>query len=131
MVLAKWLRSLRYGNEFFKLWNANDYIEEVDGKEILHPGYFSRYEEYILNLLVRPRSIVRMAVLTDDRDVVLGWSLVEGQTLHYVHVQHDYRNQGIGRSIVPSNIETFSHITKAGMSIWASKGKHAKFDPGA
>ncbi len=115
MVLAKWMRSLKYGNEYFKLANPD--------------SYFNAYSKYIRALLGRPNSVIRIAVLSDDHDVALGWSLIEGDILHYVHVQHEQRNKGIGKSLVPVKINTLTHLTKSGMSIWHSKLPNAKFDP--
>jgi len=115
MVLSKWMRSLKYGNDYFKL---------IDSK-----CYYEVYEKYIKTLLNRTNSMVRLAVLSDDRDVVLGWSLMEKESLHYVHVTNEYRNNGIARLLVPGKIHKITHLTKAGMSLWHSKAPHAIFDP--
>jgi GNAT superfamily N-acetyltransferase len=107
MIYSKWLRSLRYSNDFFKL---------IDGD-----SYFSSYQKYIGLILSRPSTLVRLAVLTDDHDVVLGWAVVEGAILHYVHVHKDHRKQGIATSLVPKGVEVITHITRPGLSIWANK----------
>lgn len=115
LVFSQWMRTLRYGNEYFKLTESRH--------------YFGAYQKYIETLLARPGAVVRLAVITDDRDVVLGWSLMDGTTLHYVHVQKDQRNKGVGTILVPKYIESISHLTKAGLSIWNKKYPHAKFNP--
>lgn len=115
LVYAKWLRSLRYGNDYFKLIDSD--------------SYFKAYHKYIEHLLSRPSLIVRFAVLTEDPDVVLGFSVSEGTTLHYVHVHMDNRRLGIGRSLVPFEVKTITHITKIGLSIWNAKMPHAVFNP--
>lgn len=115
MVYSKWMRSLKYGNEYFKLIESDRYYEA--------------YQKYINHLLNRPLAIIRLAVLSDDKDVVLGWSLIENDVLHYVHVQHEQRNKGIAKTLVPGKINSITHLTKAGMAIWNSKLPHATFNP--
>jgi hypothetical protein len=106
LVYSTWLRSLRFGNEYFKLISSD--------------AYYSNYDVYIKSLTNRPNSTLKLAVLSDNHDVVLGWSLTEGTTLHYVHVQKDVRKNGIARSLMPANINTITHLTTVGATIWAS-----------
>lgn len=115
MVLSKWLRSLRYGNDYFKL---------MDGD-----SYFQAYGHYISRLLLMPDCVVRLAVLNDDKDVCLGFSVIRGMTLDYCHVHHTQRKQGIGTALVPQNISVITHLTKTGMAIWRNKMYHAVFNP--
>lgn len=115
MVLSKWMRSLKYGNDYFKL---------VD-----NDAYFENYNVFIKHILNKKGVIVRLAVLTEDRDVVLGWSVFEGPILHFVHVHKDMRKQGIGTSLVPRGMKVITHLTKIGLSIWASKYQDVIFNP--
>lgn len=115
LVLSKWLRSLKYGNEYFKLIDPDP--------------YYKVYQVYIDALLARSSGIIRLAVLSEDHDVVLGFSLIEVCTLHYVHVNHEFRNKGIGTSLVPGEIDIITHVTKPGLSIWNKKLPNAKFNP--
>lgn len=114
-VLSKWMRTLRHGNDYFKLTDSD--------------SFYSAYDKYLKHLLLRPDCVLRIAALSDDRDVALGFSVVEKDTLHYVYVQKEQRNRGIARSLVPKGITTISHLTKAGMSVWHNKLSHAVFDP--
>lgn len=113
-VLAKWKRTLRDGNDYFKLIDPDRYF-----------AAYNRYTELLLN---RPNSTIRVAVLSDDPDVALGWSLIEGDTLHYVFVQKEQRNRGIGKSLVPVDIKWITHLTHTGARIW-NNHKHVKLDP--
>lgn len=115
LVFSKWLRSLRYGNDYFRI------IEQE--------AFFQVYNKYIESILSRQNTIVNLAVLSDDEDVVLGFSVNQPQVLHYVHVQKDQRRQGIGKSLVPPNIHTITHVTNIGLSIWGSKRPDWKFNP--
>lgn len=114
-VLAKWLRSLKRGNDFFRLIDSEN--------------FFTYYDAFIKLTLSRPNTQVRLAVLSDDNDVVLGFSIVEGKTLHYVFVQKDLRRQGIGFSILPKEIESITHLTKTGITFWTKLFPWAKFKP--
>src|SRR5271166_2264578 len=113
LVFSKWLRSLRYGNEYFKL------IDQV--------VYFRMYHKYIELILSRIRTIVSLAVLSDDKDVVLGFSVTESVVLHYTHVHANQRKQGIAKSLC-KDIEIITHITNDGLKIWG-KYPEVKFNP--
>lgn len=115
MVLSKWLRSLRFGNPLFK---------KVDSDE-----YYKNYHIYIENLLSKPDSIVRLAVLSDDHDVVLGFAVSRENVLDYIHVQSDYRRIGIGTALLPSGVGVFTHITNVALAIWQNKYKKMRFNP--
>lgn len=116
LVLVKWMRTLRFGNDFFKLIESS--------------AYFSSYQEYIKKLLQRPQCIVRIACLTEDPDVILGFSVSEPDTLHYVWCEKDSRRKfGIARALTQFPFSTFTHLTNVGMSIWSKKFPEAKFNP--
>lgn len=115
MIYSKWLRSLKYGNEYFKLIDSD--------------AYYDIYHKLIDVYLNRPNANIRLAVLTDEPDTCLGWSLVEGQTLHYVWVHKDNRKKGIANALVSGPISYITHLTNVGASIWASKRPDIKFNP--
>ncbi len=117
MVYSKWLRSLRFGNPLFKAIDSN--------------VYYNQYHHYIEILLCKPSSVTRLAVLSDDHDVALGFSVSREDVLDFVHVHKDQRKQGIAKKLVPAKTTTFSHITLTAIDIWRknSKYKHLKFNP--
>lgn len=116
LIFSKWLRSLRYGNDYFKL--------------IQQDIYFKAYQLYLESILNNPNTIISLAVLSDDEDVVLGFSIITHSTLHYVYVQKEQRKQGIGTSLTPlSQLTTISHLTKIGLSLWNNKCPHLIFNP--
>lgn len=115
LIYAKWMRSLRYGNDFFKL---------VDPE-----AFYDSYQQYIATILNMPRTVVRLALLSDNRDVVLGFSVHRGPILDYVHVHRSLRMMKIGTSLLPQNVDTITHLTRTALSIWGSKYKHWKFNP--
>jgi len=113
MVFSKWLKSLRYGNDYFKLIESD--------------SYFRAYHAFIEKLL--SKSVVRLAVLADNYDAVLGFSVRRGVILDYVHVHKDYRRSGIGTSLIGTDIKFITHITRQGMSFWNNRLKDARLDP--
>jgi len=114
-ILGKWKRSLRHGNDYFRL---------IDNK-----AYNDAYDMLIMMILARPGAVVRLAVLSDNRDIALGWSLIQGDILHYVFVQAEYRGMGLAKKLIPQSINTVTHLTKTGMNIWNAKAPHVKFNP--
>lgn len=115
LVFSRWLLSLRYGNEYFRYIRAR--------------SYFHHYHSYIGRVLQQRETLVRLAVLADDYDVALGFSVTRGNVLDYVHVQRDMRNQDIGTALVPEGIDTITHLTKSGRAIWIDKRPSWSFDP--
>jgi hypothetical protein len=115
MIYSRWLRSLRFGNPLFK---------KVDSKE-----YYKNYHAYLESVLKKPDCKVRLAVLSDDDDVVLGFSVSRGEILDYVNVHTHHRMLGIGTALIPPDIKVFTHVTIAGLEIWQRKHKDWKFNP--
>lgn len=114
-VFDRWLKSFRQGNPFIKMAERKP--------------YYIHYHAYIENLLRQPNSVVRLAVLTDAPDIILGFSACRGDVLDYIHVLHLNRKNGIAKSLVPENITTISHTTELAKIIWQEKYKHWKFNP--
>jgi hypothetical protein len=115
LIVAPFLNSLRYGNDLYKLIDKD--------------AYFNNYSRYIEGLLLRPMAIVKLAMLKDE--TVLGWSLVEHKTVHYVWVKKEVRLQGICRALLPKEFNTISHITHKGINIWVKHFPDVGFNPWA
>lgn len=115
MVFAEFLRSLRFGNEYFKL---------VDSE-----SYFQVYHAYFSTLLNRPEALIKLAALSDDPDVILGWALIELDKVHYVYVKKDFRRKGIARALITEPFTRFTHVTKTALLLWPTKFSNAKFNP--
>ena len=108
-IYSKWLRKLRYGNDYFQLIHS--------------PAYYGTYRTYLNNILQTLNCVVRLALLPpekiDDPEVVLGFSVARGNILDFVYVLNDMRRQGIGRKLVPAGIDTYTHITKDAIAVLA------------
>lgn len=114
-IISTWLRWLRRKNEMFKL---------IDPE-----SYYVNYSKYINHILDRPNVTINVAVLSDDHDVALGWSVYEGEKLHFVFIKPDLRKLGISNDLIPKNIKSFSHITSDWLEIWPVKFSTAKYNP--
>lgn len=114
-IFLKWMKSFRFGNEYIKLSDSGT--------------YYAAYHRYISNILQTPGVDIRLAVLSDNPDVALGFSAVRGLVLHYVFVGKDYRLQGIAKKLVPVDINEFTHLTKTGLRLWSTELPEAIFNP--
>lgn len=115
LVRSRWMRSYRFSNDYMRLTHAG--------------AYYQAYGVYVMSILGRPTTKVRLAVLEEDNDVVLGFGVMDGTCLHYVEVPRAYRRNGIGTHLVPRKIEWFTHLTKIGMKLWSTKAPHARLNP--
>lgn len=117
LIHSTFKRSLRYGNDWYKLIDKD--------------CYYQAYNQVVTVLLSRPAALVRLAVLTDDPDTCLGWSLSEEKTLHYVFVKANVgiRKLGIGTHLLPKEFNRITHLTRIGREIWQSKFPEVVFNP--
>lgn len=115
LVFSRFLRSLRFGNDYFKLIDSD--------------SYYSVYHNYIHMLLNRPKTQIKFAVLSDDHENVLGFAIIEPGKLHYCHVHKDYRRSGIGSFLCSEPFQVITHITHIGASIWNNKFPKVRFNP--
>lgn len=106
-VLACWLRGLYYGNSFFS---------EIP-KDIFMKHYHSVLERFIDN----PTVTITVACLQDDPQVILGYSVTRmsqgKKVLDWVFIKKAWRQIGIAKSLVPSDVQVVTHLTKVGKAI--------------
>lgn len=115
LILSKWLRTFRHGNDFIRLIDSNT--------------YYSVYKIYINRILNQLQTSICIAALSDDPDVVLGFSVSRPHILDYVYVHKDMRRLGIGSKLIPTGINCFTHLTKTWLTIWNDKYKALNFNP--
>jgi len=114
-ILAKWLRSLRYGNDHYRYAAPHEYYRD--------------YQDLIRGIMEDEACRIRFACLADDEDILLGFSVYRDKILDYVYVQKDMRRIGIGSTLLPKGIKQISHLTKTGVKIWEKKYGHWIFNP--
>ena len=84
--------------------------------------FMNLYHKHVESILSRPGVIVLIACLKDDPDVILGFSIVDGTTLHFVFVKPAWRKIGLANDLVPKNISTVTGFTRVGDIIRRRKG---------
>lgn len=95
-VLSSWLRSYAEGPEF---------------RGIARGTYFALYEPVVKDILAR--SVVAIATLPEQPDVVIGWMAIEDEALHYALVKPRWRKLGIARWLLADVLEiaaTYTHV---------------------
>ncbi len=117
LIFSAWLRSLRKYNASYKKIPSNP--------------YYLCYHKFIENLLQKPSSVVAIAVLSTDHDVVLGFSVSREDVLDYIFVQPDQRGNKLSTALMPSPFTAFTHTTGMWHPIWQSKYKECEFKPKA
>lgn len=115
-VLATFLRGLYYGNDFYNMMPKQTFMDN--------------YKIMAEMLLAPERNMIHVAVLKDDIDVILGYSVVshDHETLHWVFVKAAWRKQGIAKSLTPATINTYSHFTTVGLTL-TKKLNNPVFNP--
>lgn len=112
--MATWLRGLYYGESWFS---------SID-KRI----FMTNYKQFLEAILAK--SDIKVACLCDDKDIILGYSVLSkaNPTLHWLFVKSAFRKQGIGKSLVPTEITYVSHLTELGKNL-LYKLPNATFNP--
>jgi len=117
-IMATFLRGLYYGDSWFR--------------EIPKDIFMENYHAILERILSNPRTIIAVACLKEDQDVILGYSVYcntfTGVNLHWVFVKNAWRGIGIGKSLVPSSTNVVTHLTKSGLGI-IKKHKEIVFNP--
>lgn len=110
LILATWLRGLFYSDTLYS--------------EIPKNVFMSEYRKILIALLTKSDTVVNVACLKDDPEVVLGYSILsnEAKCLHWVYVKKNWRGIGLAKDLVPSDITAATHTTKVGISIMKKKG---------
>jgi GNAT superfamily N-acetyltransferase len=111
-VYATWLRGLYYGNDFIKQIDKDIFMEE--------------YHPVVTGILRRPGISIKIACLKEDEDVILGYSITEGSTLHWVFVKPVWRGIGVAKKLLPDKIITITHYTNLGKKL---KSTETIFNP--
>jgi hypothetical protein len=114
-IYTTFLKGLRYGNSVFGF---------VD-QEI----YFRVYHQIIEHLLRKPGTTIRIACLKEDPEIILGYSISEGSTVHWIFIKQAWRQIGLMKDLLPDSFEWVSHITTVGKQILGKKYPKVRFNP--
>lgn len=102
-VMATFLRGLYYGDSWFS----------IIPKQIFMDNY-----KLIAEALLA-KNIIKIACLKEDKDVILGYSILSNDfnNIHFVYVKSAFRRQGIGKSLLPQFPLCVTHLTTLGKSL--------------
>lgn len=115
-ILATWLRGLYYGESWFK--------------EIPKNIFMNNYKRVAQATLSSPKVEVKIACLKEDPDVILGYSVISRnqEALIWIFVKTAWRQQGIGKSLLPKDTKYVTHLTALGKTLMP-KLPNAVFNP--
>lgn len=91
--------------------------------------YQRGHDSLIKRLLTR--SAVLVACYEGDPNTILGWSVTDGDVVHYVYVKKPLRRQGIARMLLRPFLDRPARYSHS-LPCWASRGalpKDWSFDP--
>lgn len=113
-ILATFLRGVYHGDSWFSY--------------IPRSIFMDNYKHIADQLLAK--SLVKVACLREDPDVILGYSILSNNyhTIHWVHVKKAWRKQGIARSLLPQFPSAVTHLSAVGKSL-VSKFPGVVFNP--
>lgn len=114
-IYATFLRGLYYGESWFSIIDKSVFMDN--------------YHKVVEHLLNSPNTLIRVACLREDPDVILGYAvLTKDLTIaHFCFVKKAWRGIGICTQLVPNTVTTVTHLTKTGLSLL--KKKDLTFNP--
>lgn len=95
--------------------------------------YWVEQRRLIARLFALPNTVVTVLASSTEPDVIVGWVMTNGQTVHYLYVKDAFRQMGLARSLLaavdlaPSAL-TYSHTTKRAEAI-LKKHRLATYNP--
>lgn len=110
MVYASWRNALWYdeGNKLLEAGRSAD--------------FFSDATKRIKAVVDNPKTVVKIATLSDDPDFIVGYTVMEATHLLWVYVKVDYRRKGIGRLLTKGFCSVELPLTRIGKAIFQDKG---------
>lgn len=106
-IFSTMLRSLFYGETWFSL--------------IPKHVFMTNYHGVIERIIFDPKNTLVVACLKDEPDVLLGYSIVGPDAIHFVYVKRSWRSIGLAKSLVPADIKIVTHVTISGLAIVRKK----------
>lgn len=86
-------------NLIFATWLKSYQAASPNTKHIPRDDYFTGHHKVLERIFAR-KPTVMLAVLPDDHEVILGYSVTENDTIHYVYVKPAFRRYGIATALL-------------------------------
>lgn len=115
-VLSTFLLGIYYGGTAYSEMNKDIFMLE--------------YHKLAEKLLSSEDTMLKVACLKEDHNVILGYALIDkdGYTVHFVFVKKPWRKIGIMQSLIPQQVLFCTHLTDVGISL-VKKAPHISFNP--
>lgn len=109
-IFSSFLKGLYYGNDFYRMIDKESFMRN--------------YKKILEQLLIK--SQCKVACDPTDEDNLIGYAIYEPGIAHYLFIKPPFRRFGVGKSLLPVDIHSYTHVTKIAKSLVP---KHWKFDP--
>jgi GNAT superfamily N-acetyltransferase len=86
-------------NLIYATWLRCYEASSLAAKNIPRDVFFGEHHKLLDSIFARGPE-VRLAVLPDEPDVVLGWSVHEGGIVHFVYVKPAFRKHGVAAALL-------------------------------
>lgn len=111
-------------NLIYATWLRSYQASSPATKTIPREQFFSGHHQVLDRIFSRSPE-VRLAVLPEDPEVVLGWLVREKSIVHYVYVKPAFRRYGIARALLGEQPwDTYTHHTYALRELPISHATH-------
>jgi len=116
-VLKSFLLGLYYGDSWFSRIPKNIFMDN--------------YKRAAVMLFDNPGNLVVIACLSEDPQVILGYSILSanGETVHWVYVKQSWRKRGIMTRLIPQSVQNTTHLTELGSTIIKKLKPNLVFNP--
>ena len=98
-ILSTWLKGFYYGNK-------NKFKKSKD-------AVMNETHAIVDAILKDTTTLIKVATLKDEEDIILGYSISGPEVLHWVFVKSDWRRFGIGKKLIPSDAKYHTFTTRA------------------
>lgn len=125
------IRPMREGDKAFiySTWLRGVYYGETIFKEMEKDRFMKEYHTLIENIMSSSHTVINVACLREDEDVILGYSAgnANGQTVYFAYVKSAWRKIGLASMLVGTEIKFATTLTTLGLSI--IRRKNIEFNP--
>ena len=91
------------------------------GDDKIKSAWFKTFHRELKNQI--EGSTIIIACMSDDPDIILGYSIMTDTTLDFIYVKEMFRSQGIARLLLKNQkVEHYKNVTKSGHSILQKEG---------
>jgi hypothetical protein len=90
-----------------------------------------QYKLILEAIIAKPTNTILIACDINDHDTIFGFSCLSSDfnIIHWVFIKKLFRGKGVGKSLVPQNPISVSHLSETGKSLLTSKFPQTVFNP--